>query len=46
MLWEKDNRRRRRSSAGVPWWTIATVILTGTALLALVWTIFVATGGD
>jgi hypothetical protein len=46
MLWEKQHRRRRRSSAGLPWWAIATVILVGVAVVGLVLAIFIATGPD
>jgi hypothetical protein len=46
MLWEKQHRRRRRSSAGVPWLSIAVAVLLGVALVGLVLTIFVASGPD
>jgi hypothetical protein len=46
MLWEKHNRRRRRSSSGIPWLWISTVVVLGMALFGLVWAIFVASGGD
>jgi hypothetical protein len=44
MLWEKEHRRRRRSSHGLPRTLVVTIVVVALVLLGLLWAVWEATG--
>ena len=44
MLWEKEHRRKRRSSHAIPRTLLVTIVIIALALIGLLWAVWEATG--